>query len=94
MGRLMSLFSRSFICYFRHHKRSIYGLIGYCWSVVYLITRVLNFTTGGFLTVGGMLTWGIHAHGEWAIRFLGTAVAVDNHDRHAEIDHPHPFGST
>lgn len=42
---------------------SIYGVIGICWSVVYLITRVLNFTTGEFVMLGGMLTWGIHATG-------------------------------
>ena len=42
---------------------SIYGVIGICWSVVYLITRVLNFTTGEFVMLGGMLTWGIHASG-------------------------------
>jgi branched-chain amino acid transport system permease protein len=50
---------------------SIYGVIGICWSVVYLITRVLNFTTGEFVMLGGMLTWGIHASG---MGLLGSAV--------------------
>jgi branched-chain amino acid transport system permease protein len=36
---------------------SIYAVIGICWSVVYLITKVLNFTTGEFVMLGGMLTW-------------------------------------
>jgi branched-chain amino acid transport system permease protein len=42
---------------------SIYAVIGICWSVVYLITRVLNFTTGEFVMLGGMLTWGLNAAG-------------------------------
>jgi len=42
---------------------SIYAVIGICWSVVYLITKVLNFTTGEFLMLGGMLTWGFHGAG-------------------------------
>jgi branched-chain amino acid transport system permease protein len=42
---------------------SIYAIIGICWSVVYLITKVLNFTTGEFVMLGGMLTWGLHAAG-------------------------------
>jgi branched-chain amino acid transport system permease protein len=42
---------------------SIYGVIGICWSVVYLMTSVLNFATGEFVMLGGMLTWGLHAAG-------------------------------
>ena len=42
---------------------SIYAVIGICWSVVYLITKVLNFTTGEFVMLGGMLTWGFHSLG-------------------------------
>jgi len=42
---------------------SIYAIIGICWSVVYLITKVLNFTTGEFVMLGGMLTWGFHSLG-------------------------------
>lgn len=42
---------------------SIYAIIGICWSVVYLITKVLNFTTGEFVMLGGMLTWGLHSLG-------------------------------
>jgi len=42
---------------------SIYAVIGICWSVVYLITKVLNFTTGEFVMLGGMLTWGFHGAG-------------------------------
>ncbi len=42
---------------------SIYAIIGICWSVVYLITKVLNFTTGEFVMLGGMLAWGLHASG-------------------------------
>ncbi|MGB9627485.1 MAG: branched-chain amino acid ABC transporter permease [Thermodesulfobacteriota bacterium] len=42
---------------------SIYAVIGICWSVVYLIARVLNFTTGEFVMLGGMLTWGFYRVG-------------------------------
>lgn len=42
---------------------SIYAVIGICWSVVYLITKVLNFTTGEFVMLGGMLTWAFHSMG-------------------------------
>jgi branched-chain amino acid transport system permease protein len=42
---------------------SIYAIIGICWSVVYLITKVLNFSTGEFVMLGGMLTWGFHSAG-------------------------------
>jgi len=42
---------------------SIYAVIGICWSVVYLITKVLNFTTGEFVMLGGMLTWAFHSLG-------------------------------
>ena len=36
---------------------SIYAIVGICWTVVYLIAQVLNFTTGEFVMLGGMLTW-------------------------------------
>jgi branched-chain amino acid transport system permease protein len=42
---------------------SIYAIIGICWSLVYLVTTVLNFTTGEFVMLGGMLTWGLHKAG-------------------------------
>ena len=42
---------------------SIYAVLGICWSVVYLITKVLNFTTGEFVMLGGMLTWGFYGAG-------------------------------
>ena len=42
---------------------SIYGIIGVCWAVVYLITKVLNFATGEFVMLGGMITWGLSAAG-------------------------------
>ena len=42
---------------------SIYAVIGICWSIVYLITKVLNFTTGEFVMLGGMLTWVFHGAG-------------------------------
>jgi branched-chain amino acid transport system permease protein len=42
---------------------SIYAVIGICWSLVYLITKVLNFTTGEFVMLGGMLTWGFRGAG-------------------------------
>lgn len=42
---------------------SIYAVIGISWSVVYLVTKVLNFTTGEFVMLGGMLTWGFHGMG-------------------------------
>jgi branched-chain amino acid transport system permease protein len=46
---------------------SIYAVIGICWSVVYLITKVLNFTTGEFVMLGGMLTW---AFSNWGFGLL------------------------
>jgi branched-chain amino acid transport system permease protein len=42
---------------------SIYAVIGISWSLVYLITKVLNFTTGEFVMLGGMLTWAFHSSG-------------------------------
>jgi len=42
---------------------SIYAVIGISWSLVYLITKVLNFTTGEFVMMGGMLTWAFHSSG-------------------------------
>lgn len=36
---------------------SIYAMVGICWSVVYLLSQVLNFMTGEFVMLGGMLTW-------------------------------------
>ncbi len=36
---------------------SIYAIVGICWTVVYLIAQVLNFTTGEFVMLGGMLVW-------------------------------------
>jgi branched-chain amino acid transport system permease protein len=42
---------------------SIYAIIGICWSLVYVVTTVLNFATGEFVMLGGMLTWGLHKAG-------------------------------
>jgi hypothetical protein len=42
---------------------SIYVVIGISWSVVYLGTKVLNFTSDEFAMLGGILTWGFHAAG-------------------------------
>lgn len=42
---------------------SIYAVIGICWSLVYLISKVLNFTSGEFVMLGGMLTWAFHKAG-------------------------------
>jgi branched-chain amino acid transport system permease protein len=36
---------------------SIYAIVGICWVIVFLVTRILNFTTGEFVMLGGMLTW-------------------------------------
>lgn len=36
---------------------SIYAMVGICWSTVFLISGVLNFATGEFVMLGGMLTW-------------------------------------
>jgi len=36
---------------------SIYAIVGICWSIVFLISGVLNFATGEFVMLGGMLTW-------------------------------------
>jgi len=53
---------------------SIYAVIGISWSVVFIVTQVLNFTTGEFVMLGGMLTWGFHMAGlGW---FLSAALAV------------------
>jgi len=54
---------------------SIYAVIGICWSLVYLITKVLNFTTGEFVMLGGMLTWGFHSAGFGLLPSLFLAVA-------------------
>ena len=36
---------------------SIYAIVGLCWSIVFLVTGILNFPTGEFVMLGGMLTW-------------------------------------
>jgi branched-chain amino acid transport system permease protein len=36
---------------------SIYSMVGVCWCVVFLVTGILNFSTGEFVMLGGMLTW-------------------------------------
>jgi branched-chain amino acid transport system permease protein len=54
---------------------SIYAIIGICWSLVYLVTKVLNFATGEFLMLGGMLTWGIHKAGLGLAPAAAVAVA-------------------
>jgi branched-chain amino acid transport system permease protein len=36
---------------------SIYAIVGLGWSIVFLVTGILNFTTGEFVMLGGMLTW-------------------------------------
>lgn len=36
---------------------SIYAMVGVCWSIVFLVTGIMNFTTGEFVMLGGMLTW-------------------------------------
>ena len=36
---------------------SIYAIVGVCWSIVFLVTGILNFTTGEFLMLGGMFIW-------------------------------------
>lgn len=54
---------------------SIYAVIGICWSVVYLITKVLNFTTGEFVMLGGMLTWAFHNLGFGLLPSVFFAVA-------------------
>ncbi|MCD4721679.1 MAG: branched-chain amino acid ABC transporter permease [Desulfobacula sp.] len=35
---------------------SIYAIVGICWSTVFLISGVMNFVTGEFVMLGGMLT--------------------------------------
>lgn len=54
---------------------SIYAVVGICWSVVYLITKVLNFTTGEFVMLGGMLTWGFRIAGFGLVTSILFAVA-------------------
>ena len=36
---------------------SIYAIVGVCWSLVFLVTGILNFTTGEFVMLGSMITW-------------------------------------
>lgn len=36
---------------------SIYAMVGVCWSIVFLVTGILNFTTGEFVMLGGMISW-------------------------------------
>ena len=36
---------------------SIYAMVGVCWSIVFLVASILNFSTGEFVMLGGMLTW-------------------------------------
>jgi branched-chain amino acid transport system permease protein len=55
---------------------SIYAVIGICWSVVYLITKVLNFATGEFVMLGGMLTWGLSAAGMGLLSASTVAIAA------------------
>ena len=54
---------------------SIYAVIGICWSLVYLITKVLNFTTGEFVMLGGMLTWGFRGAGLGLVPSILFAIA-------------------
>ena len=42
---------------------SIYAIVGICWSTVFLISGVLNFATGEFVMLGGMLTWAFSTSG-------------------------------
>lgn len=42
---------------------SIFAMIGICWSFVYLIAKVLNFATGEFVMLGGMITWSLSSMG-------------------------------
>ena len=36
---------------------SIYAMVGLCWSIVFLVTGIVNFSTGEFVMLGGMFTW-------------------------------------
>lgn len=38
---------------------SIYAMVGVCWSLVFLVTGILNFATGEFVMLGGMFTWAL-----------------------------------
>ena len=49
---------------------SIYATVGVGWSIVFLFTGILNFTTGEFVMLGSMLTWVLLEAG------LGLAPAV------------------
>ena len=49
---------------------SIYAMVGLCWSIVFLVTGILNFSTGEFVMLGGMFTWLLVESG------LGLAPAV------------------
>jgi branched-chain amino acid transport system permease protein len=42
---------------------SIYAIVGVCWSIVFLVTKIMNFTTGEFVMLGGMLTWAFSSAG-------------------------------
>jgi branched-subunit amino acid ABC-type transport system permease component len=49
---------------------SIYAMVSLCWSIVFLVTGILNFGTGEFVMLGGMFTWVLLEAG------LGLAPAV------------------
>lgn len=36
---------------------SIYAIVGVCWSIVFLVTGIANFSTGEFVMLGGMFVW-------------------------------------
>lgn len=42
---------------------SIYAIVGVCWSIVFLVTKIMNFSTGEFVMLGGMLTWAFSSAG-------------------------------
>jgi branched-chain amino acid transport system permease protein len=55
---------------------SFYAIVGICWSTVFLISGVLNFTTGEFAMLGGMLTWAYGNAGMSLSLAAGLAIAT------------------
>jgi branched-chain amino acid transport system permease protein len=58
---------------------SVYAIIGISWSIVFLVTGILNFATGQFAMLGGMLTFvflelGIPLFPSMACAIIGTVV--------------------
>ena len=55
---------------------SIYAMVGVCWSIVFLVTGILNFATGEFVMLGGMVSWLLVGAGVGLAQSVAISVAV------------------